>query len=104
MKRLVITLLGVGIVGGAFALLNVDSSLEVMNPRIEHVEVEVDALEVRIKEAQDQALSEIETKANDMRNKFIENELKTIEAQVLKDVEAEIKARRTDVEKETGAY
>lgn len=100
-------LLGVGIVTAAgYALLFTGTTMEVVNPTIERVEVEktVDALEVRIKDAQEAARAEIETKADEMRAEYIENEMKTIEAQVLAEVEAELESRRIGLEKETGAY
>lgn len=108
MKRIAIFVIGVGIIGGVVALLNTGNTLQVENTEIERVEIEkevvVDAFEMRIKEAQDAARDTIQAKAQAAYDAAYEHEMKTIEAQVLKDVEAEIKTRRTTVEKETGAY
>lgn len=109
MRRLVITLLGVGIAGAAgYFLLTGGTTMEVVKPTVERVEIEkevtVDALEVRIKEAQGAALADIEAKADEMRTQYIDNELKTIEAAVLAEVESELEARRIGIKKETGAY
>lgn len=107
MKYLLITLVGMGIIIGGVAL-NERNVTTVVNQEVEHVEIEkevvVDALEVKIKEAQDAARDTIQAKAQAAYDAAYEHEMKTIEAQVLKEVEAEIKTRRTSVEKETGAY
>lgn len=108
MKRIAIYIIGVGIIGGVVALLNLNNTLTVENTEIERVEIEkevvVDALEVKIKEAQDAARDTIQAKAQAAYDAAYEHEMKTIEAQVLKEVEANIKTRRTEVEKATGEY
>lgn len=77
-----------------------------VNPRVETVEVEkeVDAIEKRIADAQAEAMASIEERANAMRDEFIDNELKKVETQVLKEVQAELDSRVIDLEKSTGAY
>jgi hypothetical protein len=105
MKYLLIVIVGIGIITFIFMGSN---TMEVVAPEIERVEIEkevvVDALEVKIKEAQDAASDTIQAKAQAAYDAAYEHEMKTIEAQVLKDVEAEIKTRRIETEKETGAY
>lgn len=108
MKPVIAVLLGVGIVGtAAYAVMFTGNTMEVVNS-VERVEIEkevtVDALEVRIKEAQEAARADIEAKADEARTEYINNEMKTIEAAVLAEVESELEARRVGLEKETGAY
>lgn len=107
MKRTVLMVaLGVSVIVLLAYGLSRESVMEVTNEKIVEVEKEVvvDALEVKIKEAQDSARDTIQAKAQAAYDAAYEYEMKTIEAQVLKEVETEIKARRTDVEKETGAF
>jgi hypothetical protein len=66
--------------------------------------VEVDVIEKRIADAKDTAMSDINAKADTLRDDFIANELKKIEAKVLAEIEKELKERRVDVEKQTGLY
>ena len=86
-------------------VVNSGTTSEVVNT-VETVEKEVvvDALEEKIKEAKEAARLDVETKAQAAYDSAYEYEMKTIEAQVLKQVEEDIKTRRTTVEKETGAY
>lgn len=108
MKGLIIAVVVTGVVGG-IVLYQPNTSEYVRESSEEEITavpevVEVDVIEKRIADAQAEAMAEIETKANEMRDQFIQNELKTVEAEVLAEIESEIKARRVDVEKETGAY
>lgn len=105
MKTLIIAI-GITVIMGVLVGMK-GSSHEVIN-NTETIEVEkevvVDALEVKIKEAQEAAKNEIEAKAQAAYDAAYNQEMKTIEAQVLKQVEEDIKTRRTTVEKETGDY
>jgi hypothetical protein len=96
-----------GIIIGGVAL-NERNVTTAVNQEVERVEIEkevvVDALEVKIKEAQDAARDTVQAKAQAAYDAAYEHEMKTIEVQVLKDVEAEIKTRRTGIEKQTGEY
>ncbi|MFS4438590.1 hypothetical protein ACMA5I_10280 [Paracoccaceae bacterium GXU_MW_L88] len=75
------------------------TSYEAQNePVTVEIEKEVDSTEKRIKDAQNTALSEIEAEADKQRQAYIELELQKIEAQVLADVEAELKERRLNLE------
>ena len=109
MRRVVIALLGVGIVAVAVGyFLTQENTIKAVKPTVEREvvveEVSIDAIEVRINEAKEAARAEIETKADEMRAQYIDNEMKTIEAAVLAEVETELEARRIGLEKETGAY
>lgn len=95
MRRIAIFVIGVGIVGGAvYALANVGSSLEVVNPRIEQIEVEkevaVDALEIRIREAQDKASQVIDTKLETYRQELLKEVADQVKREYIKEVEASI--------------
>jgi hypothetical protein len=107
MKRtlLIISVLGVGLIVllGSQLASEVVVEKEVIEKEVIK-EVVVDNVEARVKEAQATAMIDIEARAEKIKNDFIANELKTIEAQVLKDVETELRDRRTQVEKETGAF
>ena len=91
-----------------YALLNTETTMEVVSPKIERVEVEkkvtIDALEVRIKEAQEAARAEIEAKADEMRAEYIANEMKTIEIEVREAHGQENEQTIVELKKETGAY
>ena len=94
MKRLLIALVGVGIaVGALFVLTNVGSIVEVQN-HIERIEVEkkvtVDALEVRIKEAQEEASQNIETKLEAYRQELLTEVADQVKREYIKEVEASI--------------
>lgn len=105
MQKLVGAILLVGIVTGIVMSLGSKTVVENnITPEVKVETVEVDATDARIKSAQAEAMSRIEQEANATRDAFIANELKEIEAAVLKEVEAEVKARRIEVEKTTGAY
>jgi hypothetical protein len=109
MKRLVIALLGVGIVSGtAYVATNVGSSLEVVNPRVEQIEVEkevvVKELEKRILEAQESAREEIETKAQAAYDSAYEQAMKEIQLEVVAQYRKEVQEMETSLSKEVGAY
>ena len=112
---------GLVIVFGGILVTSFSSSVVVLNeitePETKTVveTVEVDATEARIKAAQDAQMERINSEADAMREAaikaaeeqhaaFIANELLEIEADVLVELEQELKARRTDVEKATGEY
>ena len=67
-------------------------------------EVVLDATEKRIKEAQDAEMERINSEADQMRQEFVNNELKKIESSVLKDITDELEARSTQLDKETNVY
>lgn len=74
--------------------------------KVEVVEKEVvrDATEKRIKEAQDAEMERISSEADQIRQEFIDNELKKIASQVMKQKAAELIASSTQLDKETGEY
>lgn len=106
MKNYIIAAVMLGGVGMLYFALEGTKSVEYEAPATEIVveTVEVDATAARIKAAQDEQLERINSEADKMRQSFVDNEMLKIEAEVLKEMEAELKARRTDAEKKTGAY
>jgi len=68
------------------------------------VEKEVPTTEVRISQAQEEARTEIESKAQAAYTETYEHEMDKIEAEVLKEIEAELKARRLEKEESISAY
>lgn len=78
--------------------------VEVIEPEVVEVDAIEKAIEKRIADAQAEAMNSINEKADAMRGEFVANELKEIEAKVMAEIEKEIKSRRIDVEKQTGAY
>jgi uncharacterized membrane protein YhiD involved in acid resistance len=73
-------------------------------PQVIEKEIIKDNTAERIKKAQDDAMERINTEAEKMRNEFVQNELKEIESSVLKEITAELEARRVQLDKETGAF
>lgn len=94
------------VMSGAIYSIYGQKEVIAVNTKVETVEVEkeVDAIEKRIADAQAEAMTSIEDLANAMRDEFIDNELKKVETQVLKEVQAELDSRVIDLEKSTGAY
>jgi len=97
---------------GMIMLVGIIYNLEFRHP-VENVTPEtttvvetvvVDATDIRIQAAQDAQMERINAEADTMRVTFIDNQLSIIETAVLKEIEAETKARRIEVEKKTGAY
>lgn len=68
------------------------------------VEVEVDALEKAIKDAQDAKRDEITKVAQKAYDDTLDHELKKIELEVIASFNKELDARQKELEKETGAY
>lgn len=109
MKRLLIALVGVGIVGVAvYAITNVGSSLEVVSPQVEHVEVEkevvVPELDKRVMEAQEAARDEIKAKAQQAYDMAYEQAMKEVKLSVVETYRKEVQAMETELSKEVGAY
>ena len=104
--RIIIAFLGMLMIG--VIVLSIGSNTTVTNVQPEATTVVetvvVDATDVRIKAAQDADMERINAEADTMRVSFIDNQLSMIETAVLKEIEAETKARRIEVEKKTGAY
>lgn len=107
MKR---TVMGVtlGIVLGGVVIYMLNNSVEYTQPEeiIKEVEVEtiIDAHAERVRSAQDAARAEIEAKAQEAYDAMYTLEMNKIEADVLYEIEQEIKKQRIDKEEEIGAY
>lgn len=67
-------------------------------------EVLVDATAKRIQDAQDAEMDRINTEADQMRQEYVENELKKIESKTLKEIQSELEARTDQLDKESGDY
>lgn len=73
-------------------------------PQVIEKEVEVDALEEAIKQAQDVAKSAITETAQKAYDAAYEQEMKKVELQVITDFNSKIDARQIELEKETKQY
>lgn len=112
MKRIALLIGALGLIGGAYYVLHntnvedyVKPSTSVSATSTPEVTIEeVPSDELRIQEAQEEARAAIEAKAQAAYDSMYSNEMDKIEAAVLKEIEDEIKARRIEVEKRTGAY
>lgn len=86
-----------------FGSITVTNTPDVVKEFIE-VEKEVPSDEVRIKEAQNAARADIEAKAQAAYDDMYQLEMNKIKADVLLEIETEIKSQRIEVEKEIGVY
>lgn len=105
-KKATLVLMGIIIifVGTYF----VQSQTHYVAPEVIEREVEVERTvnltEKRIQQAQEAAMSDIESKAQAAYDAMKELELNKIKASVLKDIEDELKEERIRTEEEIGAY
>lgn len=108
MKTIILSLVGLVIIGGIILYKPSTSEYVRENTEVEIIAqpevVEVDVIQKRIADAQNKAMADIDAKADAMRGEFVANELKKIEAEVLAEIETELKTRRIEVEKQTGLY
>lgn len=107
MKRTIGIVLGLGLVGGiGWYILNGD--VEYVKPEVivNHVEVEKEVFskDIRIQNAQDAKRSEIETEAQTAYDETFNNAMTEVRAEVLKEMEAELKEERIEAEKKIGVY
>lgn len=72
--------------------------------KVVEVEKEVPSDEMRIGAAQEAARAEVEAKAQAAYDDMYELEMNKIEAEVLLEIENEIKTRRLETEQKIGAY
>lgn len=109
MKRMYILLALIAVVAVGFVLGQdyFSNSFIVENEQKEVIvekEVEVDSIEKRIKEAQAEAMADIEAEANQMRDEFVATRLDEVESEVLGEIQSELKARQVETDKRTGAF
>lgn len=104
MKYIIIGVLGVGIIGGI--TLYKPQTIEYINPepQVVELEVQVDALEKAIKDAQETKRDEAESVAKKAYEDALIQEMKKIELQVISDFNKKLDARQIELEKETKVY
>lgn len=98
--------LGVVVAIGVGAFMFIPSTTEVVTREAEVVveEVEVDALEKSINEAQDAKKAEMEAIANKAWQEAYDQEMKKVELEVIKKFNAKLNTRQIELEKETKTY
>lgn len=105
MKTIILSVIVLGVILGGIAYSN---KVEYTAPEIEVVEVEkeveVDALEEAIKNAQNAKLSVIEDIAQKAHDEAYNQEMKKVELEVVKAFNAKLGARQIELEKETKTY
>lgn len=104
MKVLILLVVMGAVLGVSFMMK--PQVIEVINPEPEVIveEVEVDALEEAIKNAQNAKLSEIEASAQKAYDEAYRQEMMKVELQVITDFNIKLSERKTQLEKETGDY
>ena len=105
MKRLAIAVTVVAVIFGGIALTK-NSTVEYVAPEVivEEKEVQVDALEKAIRDAQDAKESDIKATAQKAYDEAFTQEMKKIELQVISDFGKKLDARQIELEKETKQY
>jgi len=95
----VVALIGVGI-------MLLSSKTEVINiePEVVEKEVEVDALEKSINEAQDAKKADIEAVANKAWQEAYDQEMKKVELEVIQSFNKKLDARQIELEKDTKVF
>lgn len=105
-KGVTTVLMGIILIGAAAYLIK--DTEEYVAPEIIEREVEVERTvnltEERIRQAQEAAMPDIESKAQEAYDAMMELELNKIKAATLKEIEQELKEERIKTEEEIGAY
>lgn len=106
MKRLAIAVIVVGVLGGITYLGTRPSVTEYVAPQevVVEKEVQVDALDKAIKDAQTASKSDIEGIAKKAYDEAYSQEMKKVELEVIKSFGEKLDARQTELEKETKVY
>ena len=106
MKRLAIAVTVVGALLGGYALTQVGSVQEYVAPEqvVVEKEVQVDALDKAIKDAQDAKQNDIKTAAQKAYDEAYNQEMKKVELEVIKSFGEKLDARQVELEKETKVY
>lgn len=106
MKRILLALLIIVLLGLVSYYGFFTTSKETFQIQTKHVEKEVIVSETenRIKEAQEAVKADIEAKAQAAYDDMYKLQMDKIRAEVLAEVEAEIRNKRIEVEKEIGVY
>ena len=104
MKRLAIAVIVLAILGGIVLTQIENKPVEFTAPQVIEKEVEVDALEQAIKQAQDATRANIEQVAQQAYDEAYEQEMKKVELQVITDFNKKLDARQIELEKDTKVY
>lgn len=106
MKRLAIAVIVVGVLGGITYLGTRPSTIENVAPQevVVEKEVQVDALDKAIKDAQEAEKANIETIAKKSYDDTYTQEMKKVELEVIKSFGEKLDARQIELEKETKVY
>lgn len=106
MKRLAIAVIVVGVLGGITYIGTRSSTVEYVAPQevVVEKEVQVDALDKAIKDAQEAEKANIETIAKKSYDDTYSQEMKKVELEVIKSFGEKLDARQTELEKETKTY
>lgn len=106
MKRLAIAVIVVGVLGGITYLGTKPSTMESVAPQevVVEKEVQVDALDKAIKDAQEAEKANIEAVAKKSYDDTYTQEMKKVELEVIKSFGEKLDARQTELEKETKVY
>lgn len=104
MKQLAIVVIVLAVIGGiAFTYTN---DVEYVAPEVivEEKEVQVDALEKAIRDAQDAKESDIKASAQAAYDEAYDQEMKKVELEVIQSFSEKLDARQIELEKETKEY
>ena len=103
MKYIIIVMIVLGVLGG---VLLKPKTIEYIAPEVIEVEkiVTQKDKDVRIKEAQDSARAEVETKAQQAYQSAYDHEMSVIKERVLTEYKAEIEAELITTQKENKTY
>lgn len=106
MKRLAIAVTVVGVIFGGYYIANKTSTIEYVAPevQIKVEEVQVDALEKAIKDAQASKESDIKAAAQKAYDEAYTHEMKTVELEVISEFGKKLDARQIELEKETKVF
>lgn len=106
MKRLAIAVTVVGVIFGGYYIANKTSTIEYVAPevQIKVEEVQVDALEKAIKDAQTSKEGDIKAMAQKAYDEAYNKEMKRVELEVISEFGKKLDARQTELEKETNQF
>jgi len=104
MKKLIITGVVLSLIGVAVWFLPSKVEVVTQEAQVVEKEVEVDALEKSINDAQDAKKADIEAVANKAWQEAYDQEMKKIELEVIKSFNAKLDTRQIELEKETKQF
>ena len=104
MKQLAIVAIVLGVIIGGFYLKGSKVEYVQNEPVVVEKEVQVDALDKAIKDAQDAKKAEIEDTAKKAYDEAYDQEMKKVELEVIQSFSEKLDARQIELEKETKEY